>query len=1018
VEAQTRSWEEAMDLEEKDYQGYVERIKQIDAMLHDPVATLAGLVVEGLRPGGRGFHIPARITEDHKAEASRKDREAERPLQLVTALCRSTLQRVWLNRRRFPELGKTLKALDDGLRRGRRATGPSVLELLAGPFLEAAPARQSLPKSMKSVFNPNCGPLDPTTAAHVSWVLLNAGEGNAYSAAGFLAFFVILWALRRELPVPGGVGAEYSPPSAYLTARCLSPLLTLMDITRRRAEVLDAAANTLRSIDKMMTEGHERRCRQRLPLRLEELAGRLFELSSISISREDFKACAQQIDDIADSFGHDSKPAAEWARAERLLVDALRALGEAAKVGVAEVGRVVGPRALLPKLLKLLRRSSKEGKDLAALAELGIAPPPLPAPKKQRYREDLAQSAQEAYEICKFAFDELRTVWGRCSAVRNATGATLAKSFDELAAANRRIAARLEAAMAPAVRWCEEALMRQVSHASARNLTEFDPGELLSALFATTAGGRLKSLLRIRDAVGKALLGAREDGSWTPGQPFLVIRDLGAWADTSDLVWMLSSTLRNHPEVHEADQAIGAYVDWLDRTRRVLRYESGHQASGGRRTAAGWISERNLMPAGIDTWATAYAINALLGIRELMEYRLWELCEKRFTIIVPSRRLSHVDAVDLGAAHRHRLHRRLAHMARQAAGDDYKQAEYSLVLHGPPGSSKTAITEALATEMWTPSGSRRRGLIRITPADFTRKGADRLDSEARIIFDVLGHLRRVTVLFDEIDDLLRKREGDSEVSFFKLVVPAMLNRLQDLRDACPKQEICFVLATNFVDRIDPALIRKGRIDAPLPVVYPDRESRRSTLDGVIRDLAGRKEAASRWAAAALEKHLAERISRTDYWPWKAFDTLCRETAEDLERVFRDHARTKRDAQALPVVEKALDRANAEVSKMVYKRDRLDQLPYSAELRREFLYHGLAGLESLEDLLSWLYGYWADGHPWPSPWNHPTSTAKKLVVASKGVEHLERKLGGQIFSDLEKIARDRGWRQLAAEDMSA
>jgi ATP-dependent 26S proteasome regulatory subunit len=59
----------------------------------------------------------------------------------------------------------------------------------------------------------------------------------------------------------------------------------------------------------------------------------------------------------------------------------------------------------------------------------------------------------------------------------------------------------------------------------------------------------------------------------------------------------------------------------------------------------------------------------------------------------------------------------------------------------------------------------------------------------------------------------------------ELVVPAMLNRLADLRHACPRQEICVLLATNFIESIEPALLRKGRIDRLVSVVYPDQESR-------------------------------------------------------------------------------------------------------------------------------------------------------------------------------------------------
>lgn len=186
-------------------------------------------------------------------------------------------------------------------------------------------------------------------------------------------------------------------------------------------------------------------------------------------------------------------------------------------------------------------------------------------------------------------------------------------------------------------------------------------------------------------------------------------------------------------------------------------------------------------------------------------------------------------------------------------------AEYAFVLHGPPGSSKTAIAEALGREMW---GGENTRFVRITPADFTRGGQEGLDREARFIFDLLSRVRRVTVFFDEIDDLLRLRSLGGEPSFIKLIVPAMLNRLQDLRDAAPRQEICFLLATNFIDNIEPALTRPGRIDAALPVPYPDAWSRESILERILEE---------RTISGELRNEI---VAGTAGWPWSTYKKLC------------------------------------------------------------------------------------------------------------------------------------------------
>jgi hypothetical protein len=1019
-----------MDIEEKDYEGFVRRIEQIDKILQGPIESLIDIVSDGLKvPAAdgsfqfkRSLYLPLNILDDQQGgEAS----------QLNTALCCSTLQRIWLVRRRFPKLGGKLKELEKNLKAGSRDGDRNVLELLAEPFLPLAPDRAGFKEFVRIVSSPEEGSFDPYTASRVFWVLLNAGERNAHTATGFFAFFFMAWALCRRFPEPGGVAVGSCAPTAYVTAKCLAPLFNLVVICRRRASLLDDIGHLLRDLRDLMASGDETRRGQRLPLRLDELSRKLHELSGIAISREGFKTCAREVGQVADRLNVKSDTGEAWAEVVESLVRALRELGNVADQGLSEVRRLV--EELLPTLVEGLGEAPAAREK--RLEELGLhfSPPPYHSPAKtERYWQDLKVSAQAALRLCLSAYDALQGASRQCASIPSVDWTETLdlilrersedRGDDEgviahLARANRTVADEIEASTREAVQWCEVILTGEIAHASANHLTEFDPAELLSSLFVIVSARKMDSSLRVTDAIGKSLVGVRKDGSWVPGQPFLVDRDLSAWAPTSDIVWMLSSTISRFPDVRVADEVLGTYIDWLERTKKSLVYRSPRKDAGAKGIkVSGWISERNLRPKRIDIWATNFAVNALLGIRELMEFRLWELCEKRFTVLDPQLRLSEIDAVDLGATHIHRLHRRLSRMARQAAGDDYKEAEYSLVLHGPPGSSKTAITEAMATEMWrsSPIGERRGGarLIRITPADFTRKGEDRLDSEARLIFDVLGHTRGITVLFDEIDDLLRARDGRGDASFFKLVVPAMLNRLQDLRDACPKQEICFVLATNYVDRIEPALIRKGRIDRAIPLVYPDRESRRCTLGRHI-DTLERKERQGEewagWAAGFLRRELGSaRIRETDFWPWKAFDTLCKEVAAELERGCRRWTAEERESRAREALNRGIRESRAEISTAPYDAKRRRLLRTSTELREEILHYTLAGVDGPGELLDLIFPMALNGGGnGLKSWRDPEA-AGRVRIAQGAVAYLETMLGAGLRERLQEISGRRNW----------
>jgi hypothetical protein len=443
---------------------------------------------------------------------------------------------------------------------------------------------------------------------------------------------------------------------------------------------------------------------------------------------------------------------------------------------------------------------------------------------------------------------------------------------------NHDLAKKLQRIVNECADWCHSLIEREIAHASANNETDFDPAELIHAIAVAVLSTSAPNVAEISDAIIKAKHGARSDGSWSPGQPYYTEgRFLGAYAITSDVIRTLVNAINRHPDITAADDIFENYVSWLERTKTSVTWENW--------LWEGWTSERSRERNMIDLRATTLAADALLDIRSLWEYRLWQLCARRFTAVQPDTGLKDIDPVDLGAQHKHRLHRRLWKMARTAELDDDGRAEYSLVLHGPPGSSKTALAQALSKEMWRTlrhfEGGRPPRLLRITPADFTGHGEDRVDSEARSIFELLGHVRGVTIFFDEIDDLLHKRSVARTLQFMELIIPAMLNRLADLRKACPRQQICFLIATNYVENIEPALLREGRIDAVIPVVYPDVESRRAIVQKHLLKLdllrnPGVDPLLVKSAHEYLQQHEEDIVKGTEFWPWMTIEKFCSE----------------------------------------------------------------------------------------------------------------------------------------------
>jgi hypothetical protein len=516
------------------------------------------------------------------------------------------------------------------------------------------------------------------------------------------------------------------------------------------------------------------------------------------------------------------------------------------------------------------------------------------------YLTGLREGAAKALDLCDNILRELERA--RTLKVDAGDPASIVAALNDLSDMTRKVARQLEKPIGRQAEWCKAVVNREVANASADNFTEFDPSELVSALLVAVRANRLTEL-QVADAINKALLGVQEDGGWRISHPyFSPDGDRGLVSPAADLVWTLVAVLERFPAIDVADRHLFWFMDWLARTQVRLTLEPPEppaRAAGEASDAlactpeeraaaaefepeprAGWSADRaRRSHPRIHLLTTAFAINALLALRELIEHRLWEICEQRFTIIPTSRALKETDPVDLSLPHPQRLHSRMAELMRSALGGGGRRM-YSMILHGPPGSSKTTVASALAhdhwrqTRRWGRPGSR---LVRVTPADFTGSGEDRIDSEAKLIFQLLGHLRGVTILFDEVDDLLRRRTAERPI-FLDLVIPAMLNRLQDLRDACERQDICFLFGTNYVERIEPALMRPGRIDEKFPVVYADFRSRVYMAEKELRDLYERRpplkaEQALPWKEFAIR--CAQVVAQeTGGWTWNALREGC------------------------------------------------------------------------------------------------------------------------------------------------
>lgn len=146
----------------------------------------------------------------------------------------------------------------------------------------------------------------------------------------------------------------------------------------------------------------------------------------------------------------------------------------------------------------------------------------------------------------------------------------------------------------------------------------------------------------------------------------------------------------------------------------------------------------------------------------------------------------------------------------------------SALLYGPPGSGKTYLVKQLAAALDWP-------LVELNPGSFLTEGTEFIEYRARHVFETLMRLDHAVIFFDECDELLldREQQDPGNRNILSFVTACMLPKFQELHDA---RAVVFVVATNYVARIDKAMRRPGRVDLLLLYDRPDQRARRMILE--------------------------------------------------------------------------------------------------------------------------------------------------------------------------------------------
>lgn len=131
------------------------------------------------------------------------------------------------------------------------------------------------------------------------------------------------------------------------------------------------------------------------------------------------------------------------------------------------------------------------------------------------------------------------------------------------------------------------------------------------------------------------------------------------------------------------------------------------------------------------------------------------------------------------------------------------EPRHRILLEGPPGSGKTTLAEAIATEVAVPLLTvRYEGLI----GSFLGETASRLDA----LFSAV-RIRPCVLFFDEFDAVAKERGDTHETGEIKRVVSSLLLQVDRL-----PSHVIVVAATNHAELLDRAVWRRMQVRLSLP----------------------------------------------------------------------------------------------------------------------------------------------------------------------------------------------------------